>query len=409
MKRSAGVVASTVVLCVLLTSCSDEAPNLVPIAVIDNPGQDTTLTWPDWTVDIQGTASDADGLITGHDWDFGFNRNTKAEDPGLYTYDEVGTDTVTYQAWDDDGAPSATAQVVVTVLGPPPDPAPGDWSGIAEFGELAFTVNDQGNAITDIGFTLEDWVCGGVTWNQTLTASDPSGWPISESGISLETTFAAVNLTMAVHGTFGADHHASGSWSGVANGTTCSGTWAASSDNVIPHIAVFMNTTFTQTQGVVGFNWLPSSRVTLEIDNGANGTVDFQRTTTVKDNGDARFDEGHLPPPFAVLEGDIVKMRGGGVAAAYAVLYLRLGLVDAGRDLVTGRAREGTGVNVVIFDPALPFPEGHEVTATVEATGTWTADFTGVFDILPGSSGVVSAHCSLGGPLCGGSTTIVWQ
>ncbi len=403
MKRSAVTLAITC--CVVLTACQDE--NEWPTARIDSPGQDTTIAWPYGTVDFRGTASDVDGVVVTHDWGFDFGRGANVEDPGEYTYGNWGVDTVIYQVFDDDGALSNTAKVVVTVLGLPADPAPGDWSGVAEFGELVFTLDDPADAVTSVGFGFDGWQCGTVTRNATVTAENPIGWPITGSGFSLDTTFGAIGLTMAVEGSFGADHVASGSWTGVSGGATCSGTWRARSDSVSPALSVRVHPDFS-TKAVLGYDWLPGGHVTLEIDNGADGTVDYQQTTTVGDNGDARFQEGHLPPPFTVAEGDSVKLTGDKLQVRYKVLYLTLTSVDAAMDLVSGRARAGTGVEVNVFDPALPFPGAHAVRLVVDATGMWTADFSQVFDIVADSRGVVSAYC-IPGICTNAGTGIDWN
>ena len=105
------------------------------------------------------------------------------------------------------------------------------------------------------------------------------------------------------------------------------------------------------------------------------GKVDFQGTATDVDGivvtHDWSYDFGH----------------GAGVSTGYVVFFLTLAAVDAATDVVSGEARRGTDVEVLMYDPLLPFPEGHAVHVIADATGTWTADFTGVFDILPDRRG----------------------
>ena len=93
-------------------------PNQAPTSTIDNPSQDTTVTLGD-AANFQGTASDADGTIASHAWDFGDGNGASVEDPGNYTYAAVGIYTVTYQVTDDDGGNSPPANVTVTVVSPP--------------------------------------------------------------------------------------------------------------------------------------------------------------------------------------------------------------------------------------------------------------------------------------------------
>jgi PKD repeat protein len=388
------------------TTCSGDwgagrvvVPNQLPTAVIDKPGQDTTVTLSS-AVDFQGTATDSDGTIVSHSWDFGDGNGSSVEDPGAYNYAAAGTYTVTYQVTDDDGAVSVPAELVVTVVTVPVDPAPGNWSGTAEFGELAFTVNVDRTAITEIGFTFQDWQCGGATRNGTITSSNPSGWPISDGEFTIVSSFAD-ELTMTVQGTFSSTFAASGTWTGVSYGTTCSGDWLASS--YAPMLSVFMSADFSETTAIGGFHWQAAGQVTLEIDNGADGSIDFQSTKTTYPEGVVWFHpEG--PSPFTVAEGDIVRMYDAATVRTYVALYVTVESVDADADMVSGFAREGTELAVMIFDPALPGTEGPEIRLTADATEIWSADFAGIFDIVPGSHGWVIASVSGGG----GHTTIEW-
>ena len=71
-------------------------------------------------VNFQGTASDPDGQVVAHDWDFGDGNSSTVEDPGDHTYQAEGVFVVTYQVTDDEGATSQAAQVVITVQSTPP-------------------------------------------------------------------------------------------------------------------------------------------------------------------------------------------------------------------------------------------------------------------------------------------------
>lgn len=46
--------------------------------------------------------------------------------------------------------------------------------------------------------------------------------------------------------------------------------------------------------------------------------------------------------------------------------------------------------------PALPFPEGPEITVTADASDRWSADFGGVFDIVADSRGWVATVSGAG-------------
>jgi PKD repeat protein len=86
-----------------------------PVALIDLPRGDTLLTLGE-AVDFQGTATDVDGTIASHHWDFGDGTGASVEDPGSHTYAAVGIYQATYRVTDDDGATSSAATVVVTVV-----------------------------------------------------------------------------------------------------------------------------------------------------------------------------------------------------------------------------------------------------------------------------------------------------
>lgn len=367
--------------------------NQIPSAVIVNPGQDTTARWP-YAVEFHGTASDVDGTIVSHRWDFGDGNTADVEDPGPYAYAAEGTYTVTYEVTDDDGAVSSQAVVQVTVAADGIAPEPGGWFGGAEFGFVGFNVNAQGTAIADVHFIFEGWSCGGVTWDGRLSSSVPAGWPIADGAFTIESSFASIGLTVTMHGTFDSNIGASGSWTAVSFGTTCSGQWQV--DKSPPAIQVFMSPDF-ESQGILGFGWITGRHVALEIDNGADGTVDFQATTRVDGEGVARFQTG----PYAVAEGDSVTMYDAVNLLTYHVLYITLESVDTDADLVSGSAREGTRLLVGVYDPSNPAPHP-EIWAIADATGAWSVSFAGIYDILPATPGWAKAIGS------GGNTAIHW-
>jgi PKD repeat protein len=166
-----------------------------PSAVIDSPEHDTTLTLGEM-VTFLGTASDVDGTIASHHWDFGDGNGASVEDPGVYTYVDVGTYTVTYRVTDDHGASSPTARVVITVVfnqepsaaiaspaegatfaegetiafaGSGTDHEDGDLTGAS----LVWTSSLDGQIGTGTSFTRDDLSVG--THHITLTASDSEG------------------------------------------------------------------------------------------------------------------------------------------------------------------------------------------------------------------------------------------
>ncbi len=362
MSWRAGVAAVVAGLGSMLTSCGDgespEAPNLPPVARIVSPGRDTTVIRP-YAVDFLGTASDADGAVVSHHWDFGDGNTANEEDPGPYSYASAGTYTVTYEVTDDDGAASAATAVDIVVTEAAIAPEPGLWLGRTEFSRLQFTLNAQGTAITEFVLMLDTLPCtGGHPGTGRITSSNAAGWPVSDLRLTIETAFPELGLAMTVHGQFSSDSTASGTWEAVSAGMACSGAW--DTDRSVPEISVTMNASFTQTVDLNGFHWLPGRAVRIEIDNRADGSVEFDSTARPDRDGVVRFNQG--TPSFAVAEGDSIRMSDG----------RRVALPDA--------------------------------------EGTWTADFTGVFDILASTRFVVQATCRYmrGGMGCGGFTSIFW-
>lgn len=377
--------------------------NEPPTARIDQPGRDTTARWP-YALAFSGTASDADGTVAQHLWDFGDGYTTDDADPGLYAYAAAGTYTVTYQVTDDDGAVSQ-AQVTVTVVKEGIAPEPGDWNGWPGFG-VGFAVNGQGTAITAVTFTFEDWPCGTDTLNTQITASNAPGWPILNNAFAIATTFTAPTLDMTIGGTFASGLEAAGTWTAVSSGTTCSGSWQAVRRP--PSIAVFMATDFSRTIDIVGFNWVPGRPVTLEIDNGRNGTIDVVATARAGLDLSTRFDDGLGNAPYQVTEGDSIAMRDAVWGVGYLVLYVTVDSVNLDLDLVSGAARTGTQVGVWINDSLLSVRP--TVVTVPDAAGRWSTSFAGIYDLVPATRFGVSAYCQgiAGGWRCGGATGLSW-
>jgi hypothetical protein len=288
---------------------------------------------------------------------------------------------------------SATLSVFMTI--------PDDWWGSAEFGQLEFVLNGEGTAITEISFRFLEWECGGRIRSGRVTSRSYPGWPIHGGQFTITTSFEFGNLIMTVVGTREGRHAASGTWTGVSHGTTCSGNWWASSAGYWPTLVVFVDAGFDVTEGVQGFRWLPGTDVTMEIDRGADGSFDFQTTTRVDDEGQAVGEARFRPLPFDLSEGDIIKMYDGTTLITHHVEYLTLDLVDREADVLSGSAREGMPVDVGISPP----PPGIEIQVIADANGTWTADFTGIVDIDGSTTGWVSTRRTQDARAC---TQINW-
>lgn len=93
-------------------------PNQAPSATIDSPGSQSINTGQ--SLNFQASDSDSDGSIASRKWTFGGSGipDSTDQDPGSKTFNNVGTFTVTYTVWDDDGA-STSKSVTITVTIPP--------------------------------------------------------------------------------------------------------------------------------------------------------------------------------------------------------------------------------------------------------------------------------------------------
>ncbi len=108
-----------------------------------------------------------------------------------------------------------------------------------------------------------------------------------------------------------------------------------------PTFTVFVNDDFSTTEDIVGFDFFPSSHVTITIDLGDDGSIDYEDTATVDDGGDVRFDTG-IP---TVQEGDRVTLTDDldpPRVKSHIVGFLTLIEVDDSADLVRGTGRTGT-------------------------------------------------------------------
>jgi len=132
--------------------------------------------------------------------------------------------------------PEGTAQPAPpTATSAPPSgpavPTPGEWGGSAEFGEFTFIVDSDSAAITEISYWLSDWTCGPTTTSGGMSVTPEPPWAIVQGRFSIETELGGFSgsLPMTIDGAFEIETHAAGTWTAVSGGTTCSGTWEASS------------------------------------------------------------------------------------------------------------------------------------------------------------------------------------
>jgi uncharacterized protein YjdB len=140
---------------------------------------------------------------------------------GLATSVAVGSTSITANS------EGITDNASLTVEGSSVIPEPGPWQALTGFGGFVLTVNDASTAITEILYDFQDWACGPATRNGMVGVTS-SGWSITGGQFTIENTIDP-NLTITVQGTFESNNHATGEWTAVSYGTTCSGSWEAES------------------------------------------------------------------------------------------------------------------------------------------------------------------------------------
>ena len=126
-----------------------QASNARPTGSIVSPASNVTID-EGGAVNFQGSASDPDGSVVSHLWNFGDGSSSTVEDPGMQTFTNAGTYQVQYTVTDDAGATSTPASRTITVRssGPPPPP-PGNivweanWDPGLGTGVNAFTDGGQ--------------------------------------------------------------------------------------------------------------------------------------------------------------------------------------------------------------------------------------------------------------------------
>jgi hypothetical protein len=105
-------------------------------------------------------------------------------------------------------------------------PTPGEWSGLAGFGQIELVVNPNSTAIETIVLNFIDFNCGILTSNLTLTAT--SLWVISNGQFTADFIIGGRD-EMNIIGTFDDSGTAvSGTYRYNFEGTICTGTWNAS-------------------------------------------------------------------------------------------------------------------------------------------------------------------------------------
>ena len=145
--------------------------------------------------------------------------------------------------------------------------------------------------------------------------------------------------------------------------------------------------TFPENDAVEGWEWLDGTTVYLTIDDlTTEQSPDFARegVMAVTTWGDPRtYIRFDFAEEYDLKAGDVVTITDGVIPHTHVVLNLSLTTINPTTDTITGQA--DPGANVVLW------PHEFDQVATVYAKagldGVWTADFTGLFDLVAGTGG----------------------
>lgn len=163
------------------------APNEVPAATITSPSQDTIATVGD-PVTFTGDASDPDGSVVEHAWDFGDGNTASLQNPPAHVYMAMGSYWVTYRVTDDAGAESRPDSVRVTV-----EPVPNQPPVATIVAPGSDTVVTLGDGVSFRGAATDP--DGTVTAHQ-WSFGDGNGASVEDPGAH---TYAAVGIYRATY------------------------------------------------------------------------------------------------------------------------------------------------------------------------------------------------------------------
>jgi PKD repeat protein len=141
-------------------------------------------------VDVTSTATDEDGTITGHSWDFA-GQATATTPTASHTFAASGTYPVTLTVTDDDGATHSRTEQVTVTAPPPNDPPDADFTATTAGlrADLAATATDSDGTVVSYAWDFGDGAmapaspssstshtyAAGGSYNVTLTVTDDDG------------------------------------------------------------------------------------------------------------------------------------------------------------------------------------------------------------------------------------------
>ena len=140
---------------------------------------------------------------------------------------------------------------------------------------------------------------------------------------------------------------------------------------------------------IAGSGWEVGTKITLEIDDPANGLgVDYSDSLVAQITEVENISVNFFPGNAWDLEpGHIITLSDGETTVTHVVQDLSIDVIDLENDFLQGSAKPGSEVMVW-----LEMPDSHELRVKADASGYWQADFTGIADISEDSAGAVAQN-----------------
>jgi hypothetical protein len=137
---------------------------------------------------------------------------------------------------------------------------------------------------------------------------------------------------------------------------------------------------FPETDEGWGGEWEPDSSVTVDVFESDQVTVKGSPVVVPTDEeGNLWFELGSEEPPIDVMRGDYVVVTQGATVKTHVVTDLKVDFIDHLSDTASGTANPFAPIRAFIRDA------GDMPTAIADVLGHWMLDYSGVFDIEPGT------------------------
>ena len=147
-----------------------------------------------------------------------------------------------------------------------------------------------------------------------------------------------------------------------------------------PHFSAF-----PEWDSVEGWEWPLDAMIHMTIDDPATGAnPDYEKDQPVVVTPwdlNGRWVQFNFNGQYDLKVGDVVTLTDGVTPRTHTVRNLSITGVDEDTNIVSGTADEGETIYV------WPHATGQQVQVTAGTGGIWQADFTGIFDLVPGEAG----------------------